>query len=73
MVVKMHMSMRYKRPDDLPLYVTNIRRVSKGVYVIELRFESGRLFGRERFEARDMSHAMQRCKRLYPSTVYPGE
>jgi hypothetical protein len=62
-----------KRPNDLPLLARSIRRVSKGVYVIELRFESGRLYGRERFEARSMSHAMERCRRLYPSTIYPGE
>jgi hypothetical protein len=62
-----------KRAEDMPLLARSIRRVSKGVYVIELRFESGRLYGRERFEARDMAHAMERCRRLYPSTVYPGE
>jgi hypothetical protein len=62
-----------KRAEDMPLIARNIKRIRKHVYVIELRFESGRLYGRERFEARDMSHAMARCRRLYPTTIYPGE
>jgi hypothetical protein len=65
-----------KRAQDMPLFARSIRRVGKSrhalgyVYEIALHHESGRLYGRERFTARDMPDALQRCQRLYPTTVF---
>jgi hypothetical protein len=62
--------LRMKRPDDMPLLIKRIRRVRKGDYELSLYFVSGRLYGRERFNGRDMAQAIERCRRLYPSTVF---
>lgn len=55
---------------DTPLLARTIKRVRKGLYRIELWHPSGRKFEDELFEAATVKRARERCRLLYPSTVF---